>query len=385
MVERIAVYAPMGTLDHQTGILNAVRCFAVAGYEVDVYTVRNKRYTPTQFSEANVRLHWMPVSFDAEPEPRWTVTLLFMAWVAWLALFKPPRLVFAGGIRGLFAAWAVSLLRRTVYINYQTELYIGDKLNTRAARLFKAIERRAARKALLTIEHDPQRCELLCADLGVPMERVVVVPNAPVGPARAVASAFLHQRLGLPLDMHLLVCPGTLSDAFQSKQVVVAAQGLPEGWRCVLHSAQPRSEDEPYIRELRALNTWQRVVLSLQPIPYSQIDALMGSARAGIVLYASELGQNTATVGLASGKLSHFLKIGVPVIVSPLPGLADFVLQHRVGLVLERPEQLPELLARIEADAEGYRARALQCFDGQLSYERHFGAVLRRIEAAAGA
>jgi hypothetical protein len=385
---RISVYAPMGTLDHQTGILNAVRCFAAAGYEVDVYTVRNRRYTPTQFRDAGVRLHWMPVSFDAEPEPRWTVTLLFALWVMALALFRPPRLVFAGGIRGLFAAWAVSFLptsrwRRTAYVNYQTELYIGEKLNTRAARLFKAVERRAARKALITIEHDAQRCELLAADLGVPMARIVVVPNAPVGPAHALSSTFLHQRLGLPESTPLLLCPGTLSDAFQSRQVVSAAQGLPPEWRCVLHSAQPRSADERYIRELQSLNTHARVVLSLAPIPYSEIDTLMGSARAGIVLYASGLGQNTATVGLASGKLSHFLKIGVPVIVSPLPGLADFVLEHGVGQVLEHPEQLPDLLARIEADAAGYRARALKCFDEQLSYERHFSAVLAHTDPLA--
>ncbi len=378
---RISVYAPMGTLDHQTGILNAVHCFAAAGYAVDVYTVRNRRYAPTRFAEAQVQLHWMPVSFDAEPEPRWTVTLLFTLWVMVLALFRPPRLVFAGGIRGLFAAWAVSLLplsiwRHMAYVNYQTELYIGAKLDTRAARLFKAVERRAAGKALLTIEHDAQRVELLAADLGLPLARIVVVPNAPVGPARALNSTFLHQRLGLPQTTLLLLCPGTLSDAFQSRQVVRAAQSLPPEWRCVLHSAQPRSADEPYIRELQSLNTHARVVLSLAPIPYSEIDALMGSARAGIVLYASELGQNTATVGLASGKLSHFLKIGVPVIVSPLPGLADFVLKHGVGQVLERPEQLPQLLTRIEADAAGYRARALKCFDEQLAYERHFSAVL---------
>ncbi len=381
--KRIAVYAPMGTLDHQTGILNATRCFAAAGYAVEVYTVRNRRYQATRFDEPNVSVHWMPFEFDAEPEPRWKVTLLFIAWAMWRALLSPPRLVFAGGIRGLFAAWFVSLVRRTAYVNYQTELYIGAKLDTKAARLFKWIERRAAQKAAVTIEHDPQRCELLAADLGVPMERIVVVPNAPVGPARALDSRFLHERLKLDAGTPLLVCPGTLSDAFQSRQVVAAAQGLPEPWRCVLHSAQPRDPSEPYVRELLALNTQQRVVFSLEPIPYAQIDALMASARAGIVLYASDLGQNTATVGLASGKLSHFLKIGVPVIVSPLPGLADFVREHRVGEVLEDAAQLPELLARIDADAAGYRARALATFDAHLAYERHFQAVLRVTDALA--
>lgn len=381
--KQVTIYAPMGTLDHQTGILNAVRCFAAAGYAVDVMTVRNRRYTPTRFDDLpNVTLRWMPLAtFDSEPEPRWAATLLFTAWALWRALYKPPRLVFAGGIRGLFAAWAVSLLRRFPYINYQTELYIGAKLDTKLARLVKAVERRAAQKAILTIEHDPQRRELLLADLGVAPERVVVVPNAPVGPARALESTFLHEHLKLDPATPLLVCPGTLSDNFQSRQVVAAAQGLPEPWRCVLHSAQPRSTEEPYIRELLALNTRGRVVFSLAPIPYSQIDRLMASARAGFVLYASELGQNTATVGLASGKLSHFLKIGVPVIVSPLPGLADFVREHRVGEVMAQPGQLPELLARIAADAGGFRARCLAAFDAHLAYEAAFRGVLQRLPA----
>jgi glycosyltransferase involved in cell wall biosynthesis len=377
---RVSVFAPMGTVDHQTGILNAARSFAAAGWDVDFYTVRNRRYTLPRFESPRVKLHVMPVSFDSEPEPRWVVTLLFAAWVL-LMFWRPQRLVFAGGIRGLFAAWLLSWVRRTTLINYQTELYIGDKLDTRAARAFKAMERSAAQRSLVTIEHDPQRARLLAADLGVPMERIVIVPNAPLGPARAQRSSFLQQRLGLPEGTPLLVCPGTLSEAFQSSAVVEVAQHLQGDWRCVLHSAQPRSADEPYIRSLIERDTAGRVVFSLAPIPYAEIDALMASARAGLVLYAADLGENTATVGLASGKLSHFLKIGVPVIVSPLPGLADFVREHGVGEVLEHPAQLPELLARIEADEAAYRARCLACFDTHLAYQSAFARVLDRLPA----
>jgi hypothetical protein len=119
----------------------------------------------------------------------------------------------------------------------------------------------------------------------------------------------------------------------------------------------------------------------LQPLPYEQIDDLIGSAATGLVLYSSQDGQNMAAVGLSSGKLSHFLKLGVPVIVSPLRGLADFVRLHRVGEVLEHPDQLPSLLRRIEADEEGYRARALRCFDEHLSYDAAFGPVLQVSDA----
>ena len=340
--------------------------------------MRNKRHALPRFESPNVRLHVMPVAFDAEPEPRWVVTLLFAAWVL-VMVWRPQRLVFAGGIRGLFAAWLLSWVRPVTIVNYQTELYIGDKLDTRAKRAFKAMERSAARRSLLSIDHDAQRARLLSADLGVPMERIAVVPNAPLGPAGAMASDFLQLRLGLPADTPLLVCPGTLGEAFQSTAVVEAAQHLQGDWRCVLHSAQPRSTDEPYVRDLMRRNSTGRVVFSLAPIPYADIDRLFASASAGLVLYAADMGENTAAVGLASGKLSHFLKLGVPVIVSPLPGLADFVRGHGVGEVLEQPSQLPELLARIAADQAGYRARCLACFDAHLAYDAAFARVIERL------
>jgi glycosyltransferase involved in cell wall biosynthesis len=379
-MKEVTVFAPMGTLDHQTGILNAIHCYASAGYDVEVLTVRNRRFPSPRFDSPRVRVRFMPLQFDSDREPRTLVTLLFSVWA--LVNRRPRRrLIFAGGIRGLVAAYLYSRFRRCEYINYQTELYIGTRLDTWAKRVFKGIERRAARRSHLTIEHDPQRRELLAADLGVAPERIVVVPNAPCGPARLHRSALLHRRLGLDTSLRLLLNAGTMNELFQTSAVVSIAQRLPSQWLCVVHSAQPRSPDEPYLRELARLNHGDRVRFSLTPLPYDQIDELMGSATVGLVLYSGDDGQNMASVGLSSGKLSHFLKLGVPVIVSPLPGLADFVQLHGVGEVLEDPQQLPALIERIEADLIGYRERALRCFDAHLSYEGHFGAVLAASDA----
>jgi hypothetical protein len=318
----------------------------------------------------------MPVAFDSDREPRTLVTVMFLGWVILLGLWRRRPLVFAGGIRGLVAAYGYSWLQRCEFVNYQTELYIGAKLDTWANRLFKALERRAAQRACLTIEHDEGRRELLLADLRVDPARVAIVPNAPRGPAARRSSDFLHRGFGLAPDTPLLLCPGTISPLFCSEQVVEAAQALPAPWRCVLHSAQPRSRSDPYIASLLALDGNQRVIFSLAPIAYDQIDELLGSAAIGLALYASASGANTSSVGLASGKLSHFLKLGVPVIVSPLPGLADFVRRHGVGEVLEHSAQLPALVSRIERDLAGYQQRALECFDAHLAYERAFDAVL---------
>jgi glycosyltransferase involved in cell wall biosynthesis len=383
-MKEVTVFAPMGTLDHQTGILNAIRCYASAGYDVEVLAVRNRRFPMPCFDSPRVRVRFMPLQFDSDREPRTLVTLMFSAW-ALVSFWRRRRLIFAGGIRGLLAAYLYSGIRRCEYINYQTELYIGTRLDTWAKRLFKSMERRAARRSRITIEHDLQRRELLAADLGVALERIVVVPNAPCGPARLHRSELLHERLGLEPTLRLLLNAGTMNELFQTSTAVAIAQHLPPQWLCVVHSAQPRSPDEPYLRELAQLNHRDRVRFSLTPLPYDQIDDLMGSATVGLVLYSGDDGQNMASVGLSSGKLSHFLKLGVPVIVSPLPGLADFVRLHGVGEVLEDPHRLPALVERIEADLDGYRTRALRCFEAHLSYESHFDAVLAASDAIVAA
>ncbi|MDY0068240.1 MAG: hypothetical protein RBS02_17895, partial [Steroidobacteraceae bacterium] len=172
----------------------------------------------------------------------------------------------------------------------------------------------------------------------------------------------------------------TIAKEFDTATAVRCAQSLPPAWRCVVHSAQPRAQDDPVVRALKRQDIGQRVDFSLDPVPYSQIDELLGSARIGLVLYSREVGQNTSAVGLASGKLSHFLRLGVPVIVSPLPGLADFVRENGVGQVLEDPAGAGELVAQIEADYIGYRKRALRCFDEHLSYDRAFGQVLSMLD-----
>lgn len=374
-MKRISVFAPLGTLDHQTSLINAIASFAAAGYQVEVYAVRNRRFAQPTFASPHVHVRYMPWTFDAEREPRTLVTALFTLWIL-AGVWRSHRLIYAGGIRALITAYAYSLFRRTRYLNYQMELYVGEKLASPFARLYKALERRAARRSYMSVEHSDERAEVLAADLGIPLDRILIVPNAPKGQSRSASSRFMHRRLGLDESTKILLCPGTITEQFLSSTVVRSAHGLPPGWNCVVHSAGWRDENDPYIRELRELAAGAPVTFSLNPVPYSQIDEVLSSARIGIALYTQDEGPNWATTGLSSGKLSHFLKVGVPVIVSPLPGLVEFVRTHGIGEILEDPSQLPDLIDRIDSAWDAYHERALRCFDGHLSYDRNFKKVL---------
>jgi len=379
-MKRISVFAAVGTLDHQTSLLNAISSFAEAGYRVDVYAVRNRRFSQPEFASPNVRMRYMPWTFDAEREPRMLVTVMFITWI--LATFwRRHRIIYAGGIRGLFAAYFYSLFRTTRIINYQMELYLGEKLQSRIARGFKALERRAAHRSEFSIEHSDERRDVLAEDLGLPRDKILIVPNAPFGPSQPLQSKFMHRRMELDESTRILLVPGTLGEDYRTSVVVSQSRNLPPGWACVVHSPGWRDENDPYIQELRELGKGSPVRFSLSPVPYSQINEVLGSGRIGVALYTQGSGPNWSTIGLASGKLSHFMKVGIPIIVSPLPGLVEFVHKHGVGEVLESPDQMRELVDRIEADWEGYRARCLRCFDEHLSYGLNFRQVLNRTDS----
>lgn len=374
---RISIFAPFGALDHQTGILNAVRAFARADFDVDVYTIRNLHHQEPRIDSARVKIHFMPWKFAREREPRELVTLLFSIWIL-SSFWRRHRVIFAGGLRGLFAAWIYSWFRRTHIVNYQMELYLLPAGGNAVPGLFKRLERKAAQASLVSIEHSEERKALLAADLCLPPESIVVVPNSPLGPARAHVSSLLHDRLGIARDVRLVVFPGTLSEEFLASGVVRAAAGLPSGWVCVLHSNVQRDAKDPYLLELNALATGAPVRLSLEPVSYGAIDDLMGSARIGLAVYSSDAGLNWSTVGLASGKLSHFLRVGVPVIVSNSPGLAEFVAETGAGEVIADLSGLASAVARIEGAWEEYSHRALQAFDRYLAFERNFDPVVQR-------
>ena len=52
-----------------------------------------------------------------------------------------------------------------------------------------------------------------------------------------------------------------------------------------------------------------------------QVEQVFASAFIGLVVYSDGWGENFSTVGLASGKLSFFLRNGIPVIVNSIPAL----------------------------------------------------------------
>ena len=106
------------------------------------------------------------------------------------------------------------------------------------------------------------------------------------------------------------------------------------GFALVFHDRVKRSTTEPYIQLLQSHNS-KNLFLSLEPVPFDQVDAIFAVATVGLVFYRP-IDDNFARIASASGKLSFNLKHGIPVLMNALPSLV--AMNRRVRIRGSCPE-----------------------------------------------
>lgn len=236
----------------------------------------------------------------------------------------------------------------------------------------------AHRRTAFTLVQDHHRARLLEESIGQPLSDVVTLPNAPSGPPFRDRSDRLRKMLNLPahrprIALHI----GMIGDAVLSRQLAAASREWPDGWILIFHERQAREDDDPYLHMVRDAGG-SKVRFSTRPVRYDELDALVASADVGIALYDPRAGLTYSAPG-SSGKIAQYLKCGLPVVCSDLPGLREPVGEFDCGVVVGAPEEIGQALSRIEVELDRYRANAFRCYEEWYEFNRHFEQVIRRI------
>jgi hypothetical protein len=268
---------------------------------------------------------------------------------------------------------------------YSLELLLSDELTTPAERRLKARERELSQRAAFVIVQDEERGRLLAEDNAVDWQRVVLVPNAPLGPARRKPARLWHERFGLEAAQRVVLHAGSLGDWTGIEDIVGRVPTWPEPWVLVVHTRY-EGESSPYVERLRAQKDPRRVHFSLRPVERQAYDELVDSAEVGLAFYVPTADsaftqQNVQTIGLSSGKLAYYLRSGLPVVVNRAASIAATLEQVGCGLAVEDAAHVGSALARIAERYDDYSAAALRFFDEHLDFRRAFDAVIERIEA----
>jgi glycosyl transferase family 4 len=412
---RIALVYPRANLDTVPSLIGAAEQLAEAGYDIEVFTYRQAGQPDPAFSSERIRVRTLGVEGLADQ----STAALRNAFkrVGWLPSVARAPLVrtynvlgagLAGGSRLAARArsavaeadepytcvigvdpdglsLAHTLARGAPLIYYSLELLLSYELRTDAERQLKSRERELSRHSLCVVVQDADRARLLAEDNHISPERMVLVPNAPPGPARRQPNHYWHQRFGLQPDAKVVIHSGSLGDWTGVESIVESAADWPEPWVLVVHTRYD-AESSSYVDGLRDRSDPRRVFFSLKPLPRQGYDALIDGAAAGIAFYVSN-GEssftqlNVQTIGLSSGKLAYYLRAGLPVIVNRASSIASEVESRGLGVGVESARDIARALETISSEYDTYSAAAMAFFDDRLDFRRAFGEVVQRMDA----
>jgi hypothetical protein len=411
-MHRVSIVYPRANLDTIPSLVNTADLLAQHGYAVDVLTYSNPATPPARFDSPNVRVRSLGV--EGLTTPALGGALRRGGWlrrVARAPLARGYRVLGAGIARGSQAVarartlvprpgaarqlcvigvdpdglvLAHSLARGAPVAYYSLELLLSYELRTAADARLKADERRLSRQAAFVIVQDEQRGKLLADDNDIPWDRVVLVPNAPAGPARRKRSDYWHARLGLAPDQRVVLHAGSLGDWTGIEDILESVPHWPASWVLVVHTRYD-AESSPYVERLRARATHGRVFFSLKPVSRQDYDELVDGADVGLAFYvptgdSSFTQRNIQTIGLSSGKLAYYLRAGLPVVVNAAASVAPLLEGDGSGISVAGADDIPRALARVEAAYAQYSQGACAFFERHLDFGRGFAEVIRRID-----
>jgi glycosyltransferase involved in cell wall biosynthesis len=412
---RIAIVYPRANLESVPSVVGAIEDLAAHGYAVDVLTYSQAGQPALAFSSPRVRVRSLGVDGLVDHSTARLRGLVKRA--SWLPDAARAPLArgyqalgagLAGGSRlaarargavaerseayacvigvdpdGLVLADGMAHGARLGY--FSLELLLSADLTTAAEAQLKAKERELSSQAAFVVVQDEQRGRLLAEDNAIPWDRVVLVPNAPHGPARRRPTRYWHTRFDLPREARVVIHSGSLGDWTGIEAIVGSVQAWPEPWVLVIHTRYD-AESSSYVEALRKQVDARRVYFSLKPVPRAEYDMLIDGGDVGGAFYVPTPGSaftqtNVQTIGLSSGKLAYYLRAGLPVIVNRQASIAGTVEASGAGVAVEDASEIGTALSRIANDYDTLSAGACRFFEERLDFRRAFAEVVRRVDA----
>lgn len=242
----------------------------------------------------------------------------------------------------------------------------------------------ACRQLSFAIVQDPLRGAKLAQENRISAAKLIEIPVASSGVRHGVSGA-LRKRLGIPASKRVAIYMGSVQPWAMMQELVATVERWPQDWCLVIHNRFAKTPEW-----LTALDPRTRDRIYLSTEPYESLDdlgELLGDADVGIAFYrpvytSPYLGENLATLGLASGKIATYLQYGIPVISNAIEGYRRLEGGAAVTYAVSAPEQIPECLARIPASTTESARQCHALFDRRLSLHRHAEVLLAATASA---
>lgn len=277
---------------------------------------------------------------------------------------------------GLIAAGMVGQKQNVPFIYYNLELCLSSESKTIVKKVVKKYEKIFSKAAIFTIIQDEERAQLFAKDNEISMIDILQVPVGAADFKFEKKTDWLREKFNLSNHDKIILYAGFISEWAMCKELAEAATSWPKNRILILHSHG--YYDPGYLQKIEKCIKGN-VKISLEPVPYDDLASFLASADIGIALY-KDFGENFTAIGSASGKLAHYLKCGLPVIVNDYPSMRKIIDSYKCGVCINDPREITDAMERIFDEYDIMRCNAYRCYEDNFMFSKQFVKVIERIK-----
>ena len=352
---RAAFVIPHPYVDALACFREPIKLLADEGWQVDLFTTLSPQHPVPFFARDNVHLIPFAMTRAGTSELVWKLATTRPKY-NWIVTVPQWGLHYAG-IAARLAAIPMGCI--------SDELKAESEATTDELKRWKRRERRAHRRCAWTIALSEERADFIRRENDLGTEHpIFVVPNAAAGPAGRLESRFYHDTLGLPSSARILLHAGSFWWT-AAQELVETTSRWTGDWTVVFQS-----------RFMAGRNGWQESShfrLSDRVLPSELLDYAASSATIGLALYDASRANNRL-MGTASGKISLYMKNGLPVIATDESGF-EWLEREHCGVCVSSVAEIPAAADRIWSDYECYAAHVRRYYDQSMDFTKRFRPV----------
>ena len=203
-----------------------------------------------------------------------------------------------------------------------------------------------------------------------------------------VSRTRLRDQLGIAELKKCALMMGSLTTWSLAKEVVESTSRWPSDWTLIIHDRYGNTANEllKLGLDLSKLDGDQIYLSSSAVTKVDDMSEIFSGVDVGLAFYQPDsigpyAGQNLEYLGLASGKISTFLRYGVPIIMTNIGLYSELAVEHEFGLVVSAPSALPAALAQLPNHE--LRENAKKFYTKQLDFNNYKNDLVKAIFSTA--
>lgn len=440
---RIIIFEPHPDISTNPVLINIIRRFSEDGISIEIYQPEHGRYLPLEVTKKNVILHTYSYSLynsalrfmDNLYALRYLNILQRQKVYDRLSqglLQEKGIVILAIDQKGVIEAYKYSNKLNVPYIYLSFEIFFSDELailpkltnyivssglfkwlnsfihikgnniNSKSGKngvtlnlqflimslmnilIFsraKKNEIEANQKAAFTIIQDKQREELLRSENRLSRHDMFYLPVAPSAYPMVKKNDYIREKYNISKNELIVIHAGSFGTWTYAEELIESTRHWPENIVLFIHTRHcPDNKNTQMISK----NKFKNIIFSSKPYDSLEYEEMLASADVGLVLYKPNyanpyLGKNLERIGLASGKLSYYMKYGIPTISFSQQSYKDLLKDYKYGIDLNNFEEFPSALMEIRRSYSVYSGEAYRLFREKLNFDLYYPALKQKL------